>query len=370
MTFTSIHLDHNEAKTILKTAFEKGKKATSLSSPFKNEITKVITGNHLTYRYILITNLLAKATDERINGLALQAGADFKGAFDSRSLCHKVIVPFERENLNGKLGRSNEPYLNKPARHKALADDNAVRKGNDKILLDTCIRILSKSSKKDAFDGLVDAIQIILQLTSINENIVCDEHDVSAHEKLLYFSRLLLDDSNDGENCALISGIGFYCLSLAFSSNLEIKVHPVNQSGASSKEILDIDVYCKNKLLYTAEIKDKAYTNHDVDHAANKVKNAGYDSMFFIVGPKATTKLTKDEVSLIGRNSGVRITVIPVYDFLEMSLGLCVGGVTTVGVWETIAKISITARLKQITTQAIERAAKDSDLILDKMNKA
>jgi hypothetical protein len=40
------------------------------------EIRTIIQGKHLTFRYILVTALLGKATNPSINALALQAGAD------------------------------------------------------------------------------------------------------------------------------------------------------------------------------------------------------------------------------------------------------------------------------------------------------
>ncbi|NEQ98881.1 MAG: restriction endonuclease, SacI family, partial [Cyanothece sp. SIO2G6] len=49
------------------------------------EISTIIQGKHLTFRYILVTGLLGKATNPSINALALQAGADVEGAYDARS---------------------------------------------------------------------------------------------------------------------------------------------------------------------------------------------------------------------------------------------------------------------------------------------
>lgn len=69
--------------------------------------------NTLTYRYVLPTQLLAKFIDPSLDCRALQARSPRPGAFDARSVCHKVIVPFDREN-NRVLGGSAEPYLNNP----------------------------------------------------------------------------------------------------------------------------------------------------------------------------------------------------------------------------------------------------------------
>ena len=69
---------------------------------------------------------MAKAVNKEIDALSLQAGDESDGAYDARSLCHKVLVPFEREFMPNSLGGSNEPFLNKPARFPRLTPDNAV----------------------------------------------------------------------------------------------------------------------------------------------------------------------------------------------------------------------------------------------------
>jgi hypothetical protein len=52
---------------------------------YSAHIKDLILGSHKTYRYILVTNLLARATSDLVNPIALQANADVVGAFDSRS---------------------------------------------------------------------------------------------------------------------------------------------------------------------------------------------------------------------------------------------------------------------------------------------
>ncbi|WP_137513908.1 restriction endonuclease, SacI family, partial [Escherichia coli] len=137
-------VNHEQAYNVIINAINDAKKLTDYKT--NNQwvsIQNVILGTHLTYRYILITGLLAKATDPRVNPLALQANAPVDGAYDARSLCHSVIVgKVEGPFLEGKLGASNEPFLNKPARYMLHSSDNPVRRGNDKVLQQLSIDIL------------------------------------------------------------------------------------------------------------------------------------------------------------------------------------------------------------------------------------
>lgn len=307
---------HKKLEAALAIANKQGFKPTS---PQSKLIEKVISGNHLTFRYILITNILAKSVNPRVHSLALQAKSTLNGAFDSRSLCHKVFVPFERDSLQGKLGKSNEPYLNKPARFTELKSDNPVRKGYDQDILNTTISILNSiKNETEAFNCLADAIYYTLQRNVDTAEVVSVEGNATFHNILFELITELLTKSQEGEICALISGLALNFYGLIVNKDLKVVVHPVNQAGTSSNEVLDIDVYEKSKLIITAEIKDKVFTFEDVDHAANKVAKAGFNSFFFILGPQAHPKdTTYSDLVLKISEKNIKVTFVNVWDFFN-----------------------------------------------------
>jgi hypothetical protein len=91
-------------------------------------INELVNARTKALRYAALTQILAKATEHGLNCLALQAGARFKGAFDARSLCRQVVVPFEGDYLGGALGNSPDPYVNKPLRRPRISlDPDVVR---------------------------------------------------------------------------------------------------------------------------------------------------------------------------------------------------------------------------------------------------
>jgi hypothetical protein len=75
-----------------------------------------------TYRYVLPTQLLAKLVDASLDCRCVQATCGLPGAFDARSVCQDVVVPFDRSN-NAVLGGSTEPYANNPLRIPAITQD-------------------------------------------------------------------------------------------------------------------------------------------------------------------------------------------------------------------------------------------------------
>lgn len=159
----TIHIDAEKAEKILLAAFKTPCKKADNTLEL---ISSVISGTHKTYKYILVNGLLAKATVSKANPLALQAGAPIKGAFDARSLCHNVLVPFERNFLQNALGGSNEPFLNKPARFTHLSNKNAVRDGNDRETLNALIEIFT--SIKTSADAERHFTMVAFRFTSYN----------------------------------------------------------------------------------------------------------------------------------------------------------------------------------------------------------
>ncbi len=364
---SQVSVNHDQARAVLAAAIE-----TAKSSSYKPQhsktglISDVMLGGHLTYRYVLLTNLLAKSTNGLVNGLALQAKANLIGAFDSRSLCHKVVVDFDRDSrqLSGKLGRSNEPYLNKPARYPTLSKDNAVRRGDDSVKLFNCIDILGGLiGELDARVALEDAVYYTLQRESLVADAAIYEGYYSLHRSLTDFASLVVELSNEGESCAIISGLGFYLFGRSTNSDFEIFVHPVNQAGSSSREVLDIDVYSSGCICYTAEVKDKIFNINDVDHAASKAFAAGLNSLFFICGPRAGKSFECFDFDEIFSGKGVAISFVDVVDFFCTALGFSPKDLSTEEVWSFIENIMRSARVKDITRAHIFHCARVAGLI-------
>jgi len=276
----AISINHQDAEKILLAAF---RARCTKNNDISGRIEKILNGTHKTYKYVLVNGLLAKATNNAANPLALQAGSKLKGAFDARSLCHKVLVQFERDFLHKALGGSNEPFLNKPARFTELSPTNAVRRGKDKESLLSLIHIFStiKSSKEAkaylacALHYLNDGIQKLQALNqgAINYNPTL----VEVYEFILSFC----EKSFEGETSVLVVAT----LEKIYHSNLKGKysviAHKVNQSGASSKEIGDIDIFKDGVFKYEIEVKDKDFTSYDVTHAFDKmIANSGEKGQF------------------------------------------------------------------------------------------
>lgn len=282
----AISINHKEAEKVLLAAF---RTRCTKDDDISRRIEKILNGNHKTYKYILVNGLLAKATDDSVNPLTLQAGSELEGAFDARSLCHKVLVQFERDFLHNALGGSNEPFLNKPARFPELSEKNAVRKGEDKKALLSLIHIFNhiKSSQESnaylacALQCLNDRIE---KLQALNESsIIYSPTLVEVYEFVIRFC----GKSFEGETSVLIVATLEKLYHASLTGNYSVVAHKVNQSGASSKEVGDIDIFKDGFFKYAIEVKDKDFTAYDISHAFDKIIANSGEKGQFIFGPNA-----------------------------------------------------------------------------------
>ena len=289
-----IKIDHTQAEEVILEAY---RSRCGKNDSITGRIKVILHGTHKTYKYILVNGILAKAVSEQVNPISLQAGAPFAGAFDARSLCHKVLVPFERDFLSNVLGGSNEPFLNKPARFTHLSEDNAVRKGEDhKTLLLTIDLLSSIKSSSDAKAYLACVFSILRTQIEAKQNELDEiSHFNPTLIELYEFSVRFMKSSFEGETAVIIVGTIESLLHTQLKGNFQVISHKINQSGASSKETGDIDIFHGNRLYCSIEVKDKNFNAHDVAHAFNKVLQAGGKKAVFVHGTH--TSFDKEEVA-------------------------------------------------------------------------
>lgn len=317
----AINIDKKIATSILSDACSK---RTIIHDDTAEKISDVLTGTHKTYRYVMMTALLAKSTDSNIDVFSLQAKDESLGAYDARSLCHKVIVPFERSVFPNGIGGSNEPYLNKPARFTRISKDNAVRKGNDTIALHKLISALSKIyTQKQAFRYLCHAVAIM----ELNHNSYKSQFHIEIEnsnksgvtQNIFDYLYDLLDKSCEGEICPITIAT---LEQLFLGDEYKVLAHKVNECGASSKEIGDIDIYDSHNNVYMSiEVKDKVFTKEDVEHAVKKFCVGNVKKTMFIYGKNITLPEDKTAlfqlVSRFGR-MGYFCSILNVVDYIRI----------------------------------------------------
>lgn len=345
-------IDYKQATILLNQAYTDNRLLAGIDQNQCKDIEWVMNNNHLTYKYILLNALLGKSCAD-INPLVLQKGAVDNKSWDARSICHKVIVPFETTTLERRLGGSNEPFLNKPARFPTLSATNPVRRGNDKEILLTVIKVLSQvNSSKVAYDLLVYCLRVISKLTPPNVQIKPIANNFYKRSELSSLLTKILENKCDGESLAF--GISIVLRLIHKSSSLTVKSHPTNQSGASSKEVSDIDIIDENaQVVRCYEIKDKDFNVADVRHAIKKVINSSITNLTFVyTSDTFRGELSEIVVELENEFPNFDILFIDGSEFIKLSSYTCLG-VDSIVLTDAINKTLSEMRVKSSTLEHI-----------------
>lgn len=224
------------------------------------DVTTIAASNHITYKYILWTMLLAKSVNPNINALSLQASDSLTGAYDARSICHRVIIPFEAEHFE-RISSGTEPFLNKPARFKHLSSDNPTRSKKDAAILQTLIRIANDINATPT--KAQSLLTVFMQTLKPKPPSTVRKRYCNTVEE----TRRILEE--------------YFPLHT-------IRVNNHFSSNNSKLKGLDIDVLKNDQIIHTFEIKDKPFTQADIDTTTMTATRKKLSSYFFIYGDKAT----------------------------------------------------------------------------------
>lgn len=288
----AVDIDKSAAMSELMLSFARSKINPSHKCPIKGTIDLVMNGkNCLTYRYIMFTALLAKATDESVDILSLQASDESTGAYDARFLCARVVYPFQQRMLGNILDGSNpDPLVNKPARYPRLRKSNKVAGGDPKLALlalcDDLPRVKTSVVARRCMDYVVTGLLEASERRKAEMEAFESQAEVMDVFQVRNFMSDLLDQGFGGASLVLVAS-SLYKLRFPDDS-YEIRTHPVNQSGSSSRQYSDLDVLRGGEPFLGVELKDKPFTADAVAHAAEVAHAAGAKSLLFVAGRQSS----------------------------------------------------------------------------------
>lgn len=329
----AFEVDKSDAMKLLNESYIKCQAKPVENCLIKPVIDFVLDGeNCLTYRYIMLTNILAKAVEPRVDILSLQAGDSSTGAFDARSLASKVVYLFQKTMLGNVLdGANSDPLVNKPGRYLRLDKSNAAAKGNPTTALHMLCDNLPKIKTKIDATKCIDYIVSLL----IEKKTICDAQRVileQASRKLSVFQvrefmSALLDKCFGGTALVLVATA--LCQLQYKEDDFQIIAHPVNQSGSSKRQFSDLDVLRNNTPFMGIELKDKPFSALDVERAANTAHKAGVASLMFVAGrqsafasqPPTYFNNTREDYA----KKGLYIGVISVDSLMDVILSKNIG---------------------------------------------
>ncbi len=273
----SVSVDHAQARKALGDAWEKIDDLTVVApSAVVPHLETVILASDVTYKYILVTGILAKCVNPSVHPRALQVASTLQHSFDARSLCHDVVVNFEK--AHGDLwGRSNEPYLNKPARHPEHDQTNPQLKNKRvAITVHQALEFAHNAPAPNAFAMLVHLLRLSKQRSETLP--VATSQVETSYRRVVDFVQQFLATSDGGTHLVAVVGAFVALLNEGF----DVRVYPPNVPDKFANTAGDIEIR-QDKLLVSAyESKQRPINLDDVRHGVSKAKRAGVLEYCFV----------------------------------------------------------------------------------------
>lgn len=291
-----------------------------LSSEIRDHIEVVINSDRKTYRYMLFVGLLVSVTDMKLHPRCLQLKAGCEGAFDARSLCKAVVVPFEKKVLKGCLGGSCDPYVSNPARLPMIEKNNDAKSAIDRDHLSRMYDVLEYARNSNlAMRKLLFrfAYSCVLKRKP-QESSLADFGEMKNAGLTADPFFDFLEAQTQGASAVVTLAAYFRRY---YGKGTRVLVHPLTESGESPKEIGDIDLEFSDGRVYAVEVKDKPYTDVDVGHACEKALSAGVRRVIFAYGHEVGKRRPQDGVlKSIWGEKGVELTFLSIDSVLAVAM--------------------------------------------------
>lgn len=275
MPATSV--DHKKARAILDKAWAKvDDLGITPPSTTISPVEGIIRSRSVTFKYILVTGVLAKCVNRAVHPRALQAASKLVQAYDARSLCHKVVVGFEKEKGN-LWGLSNEPFVNKPARHPEHDKNNPQLKDKPlAALLHDVLEYCHTAQSDEVFSTLVYILRV-------SKNQAAAQVHATAKTEVTYqqvkvFIEKLLAESDGGAR--LVAAVG--TLVTLLNPGFEVRVYSPNVSDKFARTAGDIEIFREGRILSAYECKHRPTNQDDIIHGIKKAKERGVCEYVFV----------------------------------------------------------------------------------------
>ncbi|OHB80154.1 MAG: hypothetical protein A2Z25_07140 [Planctomycetes bacterium RBG_16_55_9] len=249
----------------------------------RDSIVSCLTSPIKSYHYVLPTQVLSKCVDASLDSHCLQASYDEPGAFDARTVAHKIIVPFDQEN-HRVLGGSAEPYVNNPLRYPAVTDKFRNQQKN-KVDWDRLVAVLDAVEQQNAPDfteGVFD--QILAEIYRLLADVQV-LYPTPNRVSLAQTSRIIKEFTaarSGGDRIEVVCAALFRTIASEFGLFDEVRRQKVNVADVASGMGADIECRLKGQVILLVEVKDRSLTLTQVDAKLDVAKTKKISEILFL----------------------------------------------------------------------------------------
>ncbi|MCL4215613.1 MAG: restriction endonuclease, SacI family [Candidatus Hydrogenedentes bacterium] len=287
-------------------------------------IKRAINSRTMSYRYVLPTQVLAKSAAPELDCRVIQESAPLAGAFDARSLCHKVIVPFDREN-ECVLGGSKEPYVNNPLRIPAILEEHASAQKNKKGFADLCM-VLNFCQERPDEAGKV--LRMVLAEVCLRLQETSVRFPVPNRVSLKECRRVVNEFTKErtgGLRLQAVAAALFETVGHAWNLFDEVRSGNINSADARTGSVADLECVSKEgELVLAVEVKDRRLTLRHLQDKLPVIREKAIKEILFLVREGLETSDAEAVEAAIDRefNTGQNVYVCEFSEFLQSVLAL------------------------------------------------
>jgi len=287
-----------------------------------------LTSSTKSYHYVLPTQLICKYVDHSLDACCLQAQRGGAGAFDARSIAHKVIVPFDKKYYN-VLGGSPEPYVNHPLRVPAITLNPDIREHRkDKQGWDhlhTVLEAVEVACDPEFTKHVLKQVQIEIV------RLLDEVHVVYPTPKRISLGRsneiikAFLSTPSGGDRPQAIATALFRTIGNRWGLFRQVRRAKTTAADAASGQIADLEcVDGREDVVMAVEVKDTQLAIKHIEEKIPQIREKKVSEFFYLV----KEGIEPDHVSQVKDriirefSSGHNIYNFDLLDFSEVVLAL------------------------------------------------
>ena len=309
-----ITIDQGRAFDVLEDAVEWAQSPRAVPPDWVNRTRRIDECPNTTFTAALGTALLAKATDPRIDALALKATTG-PNAYSARSVAHGVLVPAAPDFGFDLRATGREPLNNQPFfRYDRIDQIDRVRPAARPFLPDlvkACERI-NELSAREATAALAAFIRVRLEAAAAAKSVDLRGAPLGVTDLLAGLTDFISENPEGGRRGQALAAAAF---DLAFAHVRTGRINDPSRKYPGDVQVLDGAV-----VLLAAEVRQKIVYESDVLQFASALRDAGAANGVMVALHPSQEPLPRDDLVREAESEhGVLVSIIEGTD--ELMLG-------------------------------------------------
>jgi SacI restriction endonuclease len=297
--------------------------ASKATANFK--FAELISKGGSTYPYVLLGQVLAKATVPHLNALCLQESSELSGSYDVRMMVKNVVCPWNKSAGKPFDGISEDPYVNNPARYKNFGvemESKAKNKAQYRNLL-AVVNHIQEQGQQEARRLLFGVLIEARRAAELHRREFIGPIRASLDDVLSTLSTFLSVKSN-GVRLQVVCYSLYKTLSAALPEMGEILTHAINTADTASKSVGDVECLKDGKVVLAIEVKDRALTDADLETAIHKARNKEVDNLLFFLYDNRENLIEPGLLNIARAEfkRGIDINFVDAISFVKISMSL------------------------------------------------